>query len=329
MYDIITFGSAITDIFLRLKKESYQIHQDNLEKNKALCFSLGSKFFIDRMKRASGGGGTNTACTFANQGFKVAFCGKIGRDRKGKAILKELKDFGVGLKLVKRDKRHPTAFSLILSPWLEERTILMRRGACHYFSEKDIPWQKIKKTKWFYLAPLNGQSAKVSRQLVEFAEKNGIKTAVNLGKSQLKLDREILGSILRKINVLILNIEEAALLSGLAKEKEKEIIKELVALTPAIVVITKGKNGSIVSDNRNFYEAGIVPAEIIEKTGAGDAFGSGFVSGFLEKNDIEYAVQLATANAAGCISKIGAKNGLLKKKEKTLFDKVIIKKSIL
>jgi len=66
-----------------------------------------------------------------------------------------------------------------------------------------------------------------------------------------------------------------------------------------------------------------------EKTGAGDAFGSGFLSGLLQKNDIEYAIQLATANATSCIQKIGAKNGLLKKDEWGSWPKVKVRKRLL
>ena len=69
----------------------------------------------------TGGGGTNTAATFANQGFKVSYVGKIGDDKRGKIILDELKGFKVNIDLVKKDKKRPTAYSVILSSG-DERT---------------------------------------------------------------------------------------------------------------------------------------------------------------------------------------------------------------
>jgi sugar/nucleoside kinase (ribokinase family) len=69
-----------------------------------------------------------------------------------------------------------------------------------------------------------------------------------------------------------------------------------------------------VSDGKKRYSAGVPEAPVIDRTGAGDAFGSGFVSGFIQSNgDIEYAIQLGTANATSVVEDFGAKTGILKK----------------
>jgi sugar/nucleoside kinase (ribokinase family) len=52
---------------------------------------------------------------------------------------------------------------------------------------------------------------------------------------------------------------------------------------------------------------------MVDRTGAGDAFGSGFVTGYIEKKNIADAIQLGTANATACLQQLGATNGLLKK----------------
>lgn len=313
-YDIVTFGSAIEDTFLRLKKESYQIWQEKgLPWVKTLCFPLGHKIFIEDTAVASGGGATNTACTFSNQGFKVAVCSMIGHDKKGEMVMEELEKFRVATKFIKKDKNYPTASSVILSAPREERTILIYRGACHFMQENDIPWQKLPKVKWFYLAPLSGETAKIFGPLVKFAREQGIKIAANPGNSQLNLGLEALKPTLSQIDVLILNLEEASLLTEISPRDEEKVIEKLTSLSSGLVVITKGKEGSVVGDGKNLYQASTPNVLPFEKTGAGDAYASGFLSGLLEKNDIRYAIQLATANAASCIHKTGAKNGLLKK----------------
>ena len=79
--------------------------------------------------------------------------------------------------------------------------------------------------------------------------------------------------------------------------------------------MTKGPKGVEVSDGKTRWSAGVLPLKkIVDRTGAGDAFGSGFISALIEKpGDIEYAIQLASANATGVLTEWGAENGLLKK----------------
>ncbi len=327
MFDIITFGSATRDVFLRLKKESYQIlKKKEFPTGKGLCFSLSSKIEIEDLIMSSGGGGTNSAATFASQGFKTAFCGKVGKDKIGEAIIKELKKFKVSTVFIKKDKKLPTAYSVILSSPQGTRTILVYRAACHFMKFKEIPWKELK-AKWFYIAPLSDSLAKLFGPLVKFAKENGIKIAANLGNSQINLGQEILKPILSKIDIIILNQEEASLLTKIPFQKEKKIFQKLNKLIPGIVLMTKAKKGAVVSDGKYIWKAGTRSLKIIEKTGAGDAFGAGFVTGFIKKNNIAYAIQLATANAFFCIQKIGAKNGLLKKGRK--FVKIKVQKKLL
>ncbi|MDD5146470.1 MAG: carbohydrate kinase family protein [Candidatus Pacebacteria bacterium] len=327
MYDIITFGSATWDNFLQLKKDNYKISQENIfGGNRGLCLPLGAKVFLEDKQSKSGGGGTNSAVTFARQGFRVAYCGKIGDDIAGENILRELKENKVDQNLCLKDKEHSTAYSAILSVPEEERTVLIYRGACHFLTEQDLPKEKLKRTKWFYIAPLSGDSALVFAGILDLARDNKIKVAANLGNTQINLGRERLKSLLQLVDVLILNQEEAASLSGLSIKQEREIILELSNLTNGLIVITKGAGGSLVVAGQDIYEAGIISTSIIEKTGAGDAYASGFLAGLIRKNNIEYAMQLATANATGCSQQIGAKNGLLDKNDLGQWPKVIVNK---
>ncbi|MCX6790769.1 MAG: carbohydrate kinase family protein, partial [Candidatus Gribaldobacteria bacterium] len=160
MFDVITFGSATWDNFLRLKKEYYKILPEKiLNEEKALCLPLGAKVYLDDKQSASGGGGTNVATTLALQGFRVAYCGKVGCDKEGDQILQELKERKIDASMCLRDKEYSTAYSAILSLPEEERTVLIYRGACHFLREAELSKAKILKTKWFYLAPLSGQTA--------------------------------------------------------------------------------------------------------------------------------------------------------------------------
>ncbi len=94
---------------------------------------------------------------------------------------------------------------------------------------------------------------------------------------------------------------------------------------PGIAIMSKGPEGVAVSDGKNIYSAGIPESGYTDRTGSGDAFGSGFVSAIMDSRNIPYAIQLGTANATSTIQKIGAKNGLLKKGDFGSWPKVAVK----
>ncbi len=319
-FDIITFGSATRDLFLR-SKDFKIIDCADFVSGKALALSAGSKVYLDDLIFATGGGGTNSAATFALQGLKTVYAGLVGDDASGEEIVGELKNFGVKTDLVKKRKGAKTPFSVILSSG-RERTILVYEGASHLLSQEDIDWGKIKKTKWFYISGLSGDSAKVFEPLINFATERKIKLAVNPGKTQLTANLEILKKCLDKIDILIVNQEEANLIAGVDFKEESMLFKKFDELVPGLAVMSKGSEGVAVSDGQNVYRAGIPKSGYIDRTGSGDAFGSGFVAAIAQGQSVEEAIQLGTANATSCVQQVGAKNGLLKKGEWGKWEKV-------
>lgn len=311
MYDVVTFGSATRDNFLFLKRLNARKSRRFIA-GQAYCFPAGAKIEVDRFVFSTGGGGTNTAVTFANQGLKAVYCGMIGKDIGGKLIVDELEKWGVGTELIKFSKNKQTDYSFIITAPIVDRTVLVHHGASSSFSFKDIPLNKASQAKWWYIAPLSGKLCQESEKLVDFAKSKGIKVAINPGSCQLSKEK-MMKRILRVADIVILNREEAALLTKIPYRKEKEIFRVLDELVDGIAIMTKGPKGVVVSDGEYLYSANSLPTKVVDSTGAGDAFASGFVSGFIRTNNITYSIQLGIANAVYCIKEIGAKNGLLKK----------------
>jgi len=324
MFDIITFGSATQDVFMSSKNLKV-VEGEQFDTKKGICVSIGSKIEMDEVAFFIGGTGANTAVTFARQGFKTAYHGLIGKDYAGQGIKNEFKKHGVSLKLLKEIDIN-TAFSVILSLPSLDRSILKKLGACHFMTKKDIDFKKLK-TKWIYLGSLSGQAHKIIEPLIDFAHKKGIKIAANpVGTSQLGIGLEKLKSLLNKMNILIVNQEEASKITGLDYSDEKKIFKKLDEMVDGIVVVTKGPKGLTASDGKNLYLAGIPKSGLVDRTGAGDAFASGFVSSWMNKQDIVHAIQLGTANATAVLQEFGATNGLLKKGDFGPWEKVKVKK---
>jgi ribokinase len=316
MYDIITIGSATQDIFLKTSNLKSLENEDCLKKldfvgRKVKCFAVGDKVEVDNLMVEFGGGGANTAVSFARQGFKTGAIIKVGDDYIGNQVIDNLKNLGIEL-IVSRDKKEKTAYSLILLTPAGGRTIFSYRGAGEKISNKDIPFSRLR-AKWAYISPSNIPFL-VIEKVVDVLKKNGVKIAMNPSGSYIEMGLKKMKPLFKNIDVVILNREEAAELTDLDYNDERAIFRKFDKIIGGIAVMTEGEKGSVVSDGRYMYRAGVYPEkEVIDRTGAGDAFGAGFVAGLIQKNEISWGLKLASANATSVIESVGAQTGILSK----------------
>jgi len=308
MYDIISIGSATKDVFL-ISKDFKLIKTKQFKTGVGECFAYGSKVELGDIYFDTGGGATNAAFTFANFGLKPAVVSRVGSDIYGLEILHVLADKGIGIRNITSDKHHKTAYSTILVVPEGDRTVLVYRGASANFNDQEMHWPKLK-TKWFYISSLAG-NLNLLNKIFNFAKKNKIKIAWNPGGDELNLGKNKLAKLIKQAYIFNLNKEEAQKLTG--QNNIKSIFKELNRLSPGYNIVTDGANGAYLSDGTLIYWAKAIGSKVINTTGAGDAFGSGFCSGIILKNDWDYGLRLGILNSDGVIKKMGAKNGLLKK----------------
>lgn len=310
-YDIVSIGSATRDVFLTSPNFEFRKHADS-PTGMEQCFPLGSKIEVNKMVFTTGGGGTNAAVTFARQGLKTSNIGVVGRDFNGRAILEELKKERVDTRFFQIHDDDFTAYSIIFVHGSGERTILSYKGEGQHFNAKKIPFEKIK-TNWFFIDSLGGHYDMLEA-IFNYAEKNKIKVAMNPGGKELDHGLEKLRPFLQKTHIFIANKEELAQLTGLPPNQTQEIINRLKEIVPGIVILSDGPRGVIVKDEKGGQcMAGVPDSPVVERTGAGDAFSSGFVSEYIRSENISKAIQFGTANASSVVTQYGAKAGILKK----------------
>lgn len=312
MFDVITVGSATRDIFVR-SREFRKFHSSRVKTREETCFLLGSKITIDELHFFVGGGAVNTAVTFANQGFRVAAIASVGDDLRGQEIIRILKDRDIVTDFIHRDPHDLTAYSIILSLPNGERTILRHFGAVWHLHEALFDWSKLK-ARCFYLNHIGGKSAVLLPRFLKLAAKQESLIALNPGETQLSMGKRLI-PLLKNVDVFFVNQEEASILTGIPFSNSKRIFRVLDSWVKGIVVMTKGPRGVEVSDGHHRWSAGVLPlTKIIDRTGAGDAFGSGFIAALLHRpQDIEYAIQFGSANATATLTQWGANEGLLHK----------------
>lgn len=308
-FDIVSIGSATRDVLIGAD-DFKLIKSADFSVGEAMCLPFGSKLEIKKIVFASGGGGTNAGVTFARQGLKTACIGVVGKDFNGQDVLDELSGEGIETKYFQKHDDGFTAYSVILVHDSGERTILSHKGEGQHFDASNINFDDIK-TKWMFLDSLGGHYDLLEKA-VNWCVANGVKLATNPGGKELDHGLEKLKPLLKNFSIVIMNQEEAAKLTGIDYNNEAEIFKLMDEVIGGIFVMTKGPEGVVVSDGQNIYRAGVPDSPIVERTGAGDAFSSGFISETIRSGDISKAIQFATANASSVVTQYGGKAGILK-----------------
>lgn len=316
MFDVISIGTATKDVFLKssffkILRDEKHLKKLGFTSGEAECFALGSKLDVERPSFTIGGGAANAAVTFARAGFKTAALIKVGDDEAGKSIINALEEERVKV-FPAVDKKLGTGYSTILLNPGGERTILVYRGAAGNFAPKDIGRAALR-AKWAYIAP-GTLDISLMKNIIATLKRGGAKIAMNPSKKYVEMGMTKLKDLLRQLDVVVVNREEASRLTGVDYKKNRAIFKKFDEVVPGIAVMTDGSSGSLVSDGRYIYRASVFKEKaLVDRTGAGDAFASGFVAGLIQKNDVHYAMRQAAANATSVVEHIGAQAGVLKK----------------
>ena len=318
-YDVLSFGSATLDVFLK-SSDIKVIKSKEVFTGEALILPYGVKSEVSDLLICSGGGGTSTAVGFTRLGLKTAVVARCGWDFAGKIVRAEIKKEKVADEFLVQLEGEKTDYSTILIGPDGNRTILVWRGGTRL--EKSVINFKKLNSFWFYIASLEGNLELLS-DLVNFAQENHIKVAVNPGKREIE-EREQLLKIAKDVDVFIVNKEEAARLTSLFLVQEKVLSEICLLLPKTMVVVTDGANGVSVClppkgrpalTRRGRLIMDGFKVKVVDQTGAGDGFGSGFISGLIKGWDLEKSLKLGVSNGASVVTKIGAKEGLIKEQE--------------
>lgn len=310
-HTIASIGSAAQDVFLSHSDELKPV-SDKSVKEQFMQLTLGAKADVNKITFSSGGGATNGSVTFARQGFNAVFLGVVGEDPAGTSVLESLDKEGVDTSRVVYSKKYNTDYSVLLLAPNGERTILTYRGASSHYDPKDFSLDGID-ASWLYVSSLAGSMETLNKIFTKARHKNGAKIFFNPGKGELAQPRK-LKALLEDVEVLSVNKEEAAqIVEGKTLE---ELVRHLLNYVP-VAIVSDGPNGVIASDGKTIVRAGMYEdVPVIDRTGAGDAFGSGFLSQWAQGKSLKDSIVFASANSTSVVQKIGAKAGLLKGAQK-------------
>jgi ribokinase len=307
-FDVVCAGNAKIDTFLTLHETN--AHLRLMEETNELCIKFGEKITVDTAEVLLGGNAANVSVGTSRLGLKTAIVAEIGKDEFAQKIINTLKSENVDISNIQQTDGQQSSFSTILN-YKGERTIFTEHvRRTHNFNFENIS------TKCVYLTSLGEEWRNAYLRTVDFVKRTQCLLAFNPGTLQIESGRSSVENVLSVTNILFVNKEEAEELLGFhqGQTTTEDLLKALQRLGPKIVVITDGENGSsVIDDKENISKKGIIETKPVERTGAGDAYSSGFLSAIINNLSIDRAMEWGMRNSASVINKVGATAGLLHK----------------
>jgi len=309
MYNLLTIGDAVVDNHVILDDASIECDVDT--KACRICLDYAAKVPISKSFQNIGGNAVNVAVGASKLGLTTAILTDLGKDANGKTVISELKKYGVDTKLAKLNPKNETRFAIVLN-YKGERTILSSHQKKVYSWPKTLP-----ETDWIYYTSMSAGFETLQENLFSYLRKHPtVRLAYNPGSFQLK---NSLGSVLeavKKSDILIVNLQEAETILKTTLQKEKNaiaIIHKLLSLGTKEVVITDASNGAYAGNEEEVWYLPAYPVKVVAKTGAGDAFSSGYLAARQYDHDLRTALTWGIANSCSVISSFGSHAKLLEK----------------
>jgi ribokinase len=307
MYDVVTFGNAVIDVFLAIHDAAHHCRIN--EQEQELCIRYGEKIPLDRCAFLLGGNACNVAVGMSRLGFQTAIIAELGGDEFAKKIYTGLQQENVSTEyLLLTDD--PSSFSIALN-FAGERTLFVEHiKRQHRFTYEGM------RTRWLYITSLGTHWHAAYEDILTYARREHIRIAFSPGTPQLREAGLHVRAILRHSDFLFLNREEAQLLLEGSEPSQsiEDLLLSVQGLGPANVVITDGARGSAAIDRHgNLVQQLPIPGPVVEKTGAGDSFASGCLAAILLEQDLPTTLLWGSLNAASVIAQVGTQPGLLQR----------------
>ena len=306
---ILGIGNAIIDVICRVDENF--ITDNNLTKGTMkLIFDesefqkLSSNLTIE--KTISGGSVANSIVGLSQIGNEVGFIGKISNDDFGKKYEDGLIKENVNFFYKKKKEKLPTGTCLILITPDSERTMCTFLGTAGKINENDIDLKVINKSKIIFLEGYlwdEGDPQKAFEKAI-----GGIsKVAMSLS-DKFCVDRHkthFLELVKNKLDITFANEEE--ILSLINANNFQEVVSFAKEIKKTLI-ITRGEKGAISINNDVVTEVGIKKnLNVVDLTGAGDLFASGYLHGYLNAFSEEECLNKGTEMSSRVIQQIGAR----------------------
>jgi sugar/nucleoside kinase (ribokinase family) len=266
---------------------------------------------VDAMYLLTGGCAANVAVNVAKQGIRVGVVGKVGEDYWGRFVREDLDARGVDTRQLMVSRREQTSQTMILLCKGQDRRFVHTFGANRDFRAEDISRDQLRGAKVLYLGGYLVLPSLIPAELASlfrYCREQEIRTVLDVViPTGFAYDGELDG-VLPDTDVFLPNNDEAEMLTG-----EVDPVRQadlLLGKGAETVVVTLGGEGLLCARGGEMWHASHFPSDVVDQTGAGDAFCAGFITGMVRGEDLEGCVRYGSALGASCVRSIGCYEGV-------------------
>ena len=286
MVDLVTIGHVLMDI--RIFVDQFPKPD---EEAKAEKLSLGG-----------GGSAANVAVGASRLGVKSEFVGAIGFDAFGRVILEELEHEGVDVTHVKILASVNSGLTVLSVNKIGQVIMFGYTGASDMLHPLDINRSCISNAEHVHITGLSLDTAIAAAKM---AREANIVVSVDPGRIMSRVGISGLSPLLENTTQILLNHEEAKQLTG--SDDLDDAANILFKTGPKTVIIKRGSKGVFAATPDSEISVPVYPVKVVDTTGAGDAFSSGFITAQLEGKNLKESLEFANATANLKITKVGAR----------------------
>ena len=258
----------------------------------------------------SGGSVANTVAGFANLGGAAAYIGRVKDDQLGEIFGHDMRSLGVDVRLRPATDGSPTARCHVLIDPDGQRTMQTYLGACTELSVSDITPETVGHPAVILLEGYVWDIAEgpaLASAAINIAKKNGSKVALSLSDSFcVERHRDAFDAAVRGgVDIVVADEDEVAALLQTGSHEET---MDALGNYDNLFAMTRSEKGSVVIHGSETVIQPATPVEeIVDTTGAGDAYSAGFLYGWTDGKTLQECAELGTFCATQVIQQIGGR----------------------
>jgi ribokinase len=291
-FDVVGFGALNVDKLFRVNRLA----------------KAEEESFIEDYAEACGGSAANTVVGLARLGCKVGFIGKVGCDREGDLLLKDFRAEGVDTAGTIRTEQGKSGAVMGFVDKKGARALYIDSGVNDTITLDDVNSRYASRAQFLHLTSFVGETSFQTQKRLLDVISDSVKVSFDPGALYARKGYAAMESILKRTYVLMPNAIELTLLTGEINYCKGADI--MIGRGVKIVAVKLGGKGCYVTDGREQHLIEPFKVNVVDTTGAGDAFCAGFLYGLVNSKNLVECGRLGNFVASRCIMKMGARDGL-------------------